>query len=330
MTTILVTAPYLRRYIDRAQKIFDHYQLETIYDLADECLLEDRLRQYVGQFDATVCGDDQFTEAIIRDSVPRLKIISKWGTGINSIDTEAAAKHGVIVGNTPNAFTLPVADTVMGYILTFARQLVWVDREIHAGRWEKLPVRSLSECTLGVVGVGNIGSAVIRRARVFGMKILATDIRPIRRDFILENQVELVELDELLRRADFVTLNCDLNPTSYHLMNAEKFALMKPEAVLINTARGPIVDQPALVEALKNGQIAGAGLDVFEKEPLTADDPLCQFENVLVSPHNANASPAALEHVFYSTFHDLLEGLDIPHTDLVEVGGFKVEEGKYA
>lgn len=330
MTTVLVTAPYLRRYIERAQRIFDHYGLKPIYDLANEHLLEADLAKYNGQYDATVCGDDEFTEGILTANVPRLKIISKWGTGINSIDTEAASRLGVIVGNTPNAFTLPVADSVLAYMLAFARQIVWVDREIRAGRWEKLPVHSLSECTLGVVGIGNIGSAVIRRARAFGMCILGTDIRPIRRDFILETGTALVDLPTLLTEADYVSLNCDLNPTSHHLINAETLALMKPGAILINTARGPIVDQPALVEALKSGRIAGAALDVFEQEPLTAADPLCQMENVLLGPHNANASPAALEHVFYNTFHNLLVGLGIPDDDLIDVGGFLVEEGRYA
>lgn len=330
MTTVLVTAPYLRRYIDRAQKIFDHYQLDTIIDFAGEHLLEAELVKHNGKYDATVCGDDEFTEAIIKANVPRLKIISKWGTGINSIDVEAAHRLGVMIGNTPNAFTLPVSDTVMAYMLAFARQIIWVDRKIRDGQWEKAPVHSLSECTLGVIGVGNIGSAVIRRARAFGMRILATDIRPVRRDFILEMGVELVSLEELLNASDYVTVNCDLNPCSYHLINETTLSMMKKNAVLINTARGPIIDQPALVKALQNKQIAGAGLDVFESEPLTADDPLCQMENVLVGSHNANASPAALEHVFYNTFHNLFNGLGIPDDDLVEVGGFQVEEGGYA
>lgn len=330
MPTILVTAPYLRRYLDRAQRIFDHYGLETIYDLAGEHLLEEQLEKHNGKYDAAVCGDDEFTRKIIEANLPRLKIISKWGTGINSIDTEAAKALGVIVGNTPNAFTLPVSDTVLGYMLLFARQLVWIDREIKSGRWEKLPVHSLSECTLGVIGVGNIGSAVIRRARAFGMRILATDIRPIRRDFVLEMGVELVSLEDLLRQSDYVSCNTDLNETSYHLINAKTLAMMKSNAVLINTSRGPVVDQPALVDALQKKIIAGAGLDVFEDEPLLPDNPLCQMENVIVGSHNANASPAALEHVFYNTFHNLLAGLKIPHDDLAAVGDFKVEEGMYA
>ena len=187
---------------------------------------------------------------------------------------EAAARLGVQVRRTPNAFTLPVADSVMGYILAFARRQPWMDRAMKAGHWEKLPGRSLSECTLGVIGVGNCGKAVMRRGRAFGMRMLGNDIVEIAPDFILENGVEMTGLEDLLRQADFVSLNPDLNPTSHHLINARTLAWMKPQAVLINTSRGPVVDEPALIDALQNGVIGGAALDVFEVEPLPAGSPL--------------------------------------------------------
>ena len=252
----------------------------------------------------------------MRACLPRLKVISKWGTGIDSIDREAAQRLGIRVRNTPNAFTLPVSDSVLGYILAFARRQPWMDRAMKAGEWEKLPGRSLSECTLGVVGVGNIGKAVIRRARAFGMRLLATDIIPIAPDFIVENGVEMTSLQDLLQRADFVSLNCDLNPTSYHIINAGTLALMKPGAVLVNTARGPLVDEPALVAALQAGPIAGAALDVFEAEPLPPGSPLRQLDNVMLAAHNCNSSPAAWERVHWNTIRNLLDGLSIPHEDL--------------
>jgi D-3-phosphoglycerate dehydrogenase len=191
-----------------------------------------------------------------------------------------------------------------------------MDRAMKAGEWGKLPGRSLSECTLGVVGVGNIGKAVIRRARAFGMRLLATDIIPIAPDFILENGVEMTSLQDLLQRADFVSLNCDLNPTSYHIINAGTLALMKPGAVLVNTARGPLVDEPALAAALQAGTIAGAALDVFEAEPLPPGSPLRQLDNVMLAAHNCNSSPAAWERVHWNTIRNLLDGLSIPHEDL--------------
>jgi D-3-phosphoglycerate dehydrogenase len=168
---------------------------------------------------------------------------------------------------------------------------------------------------LGVVGVGNIGKAVIRRARAFGMHVLGNDIVEIAPDFIAEYQVEMTSLEDLLQRADFVSLNCDLNPTSYHLINQHTLSLMKPNAVLINAARGPIVDEAALIHALQSRQIGGAALDVFEVEPLPPDSPLLKMDNVMLAPHNANSSPSAWERVHRNTIRNLLMGLDIPTTD---------------
>ncbi len=216
---------------------------------------------------------------------------------------------------TPNAFTMAVADTVMGYILAFARRQPWMDRDIKAGKWNKLPGRALSECTLGVIGVGNIGKAVTRRAGAFGMRVLGNDIVPIDPGFLDETGVEMTELDSLLTQSDFVSVNCDLNLTSRHLVNAERLRRMKSDGVLINTARGPIVDEPALVEALQAKQLAGAALDVFEVEPLPGDSPLLKMDNVMLAPHNSNSSPAAWERVHWNTIRYLLDGLGIAAED---------------
>lgn len=314
--TVLISAPYFLAVLERFRPLLEAYGLKVIAPQVRERLEEADLLTYAGQFDGALCGDDRYTARVLEACLPRLKVISKWGTGIDSIDREAAARLGIQVRNTPNAFTLPVADTVLGYILAFARQLPWMDRALKSGGWEKLPARSLSECTLGVIGVGNIGKAVLRRARAFGMQLLGNDIVPIAPDFIAEYGVEMTTLRDLLERADFVSLNCDLNPTSYHLINAETLGWMKPTAVLINTARGPIVDETALIEALQKGRIAGAALDVFEIEPLPLDSPLRRMENVLLAAHNANASPAAWERVHWNTLRNLFEGLGLPTEDL--------------
>ena len=142
----------------------------------NERLSEKEILKYAGKFDGTVCGDDRYTPDVIRQCAPRLKVISKWGTGIDSIDKAAAEKLGIQVFRSINAFTVPVSDSVMGYILAFARRQPWLDREMKSGAWEKLPGRALSECTLGVIGVGFIGKELLRKAHAFGMKLLATDI----------------------------------------------------------------------------------------------------------------------------------------------------------
>ena len=317
MPTVLLSAPYLVDSLERFRQVFAHYQVDLILPpKVQERMEEADLLKYAGQFDGIICGDDKFTAAVMERCVPRLKVIAKWGTGIDSIDQKAAARLGVKVCNTPNAFTLPVADTVMAYMLAFARRQPWMDQAMKAGTWKKINGRSLSECTLGVVGIGNIGKAIFRRARGFGMKLLGNDIIPIPRDFILENGVHMVSLKELLSHADFVSMNTDLNPTSYRLINAETLSWMKPSAVLINTSRGPVVDEKALIAALSSGQIAGAALDVFEDEPLPDDSPLKKMDNIMLAPHNANSSPAAYEHVHWNTIRNMLEGLSIPCADL--------------
>jgi D-3-phosphoglycerate dehydrogenase len=290
--------------------------LELIVPKVHERLEAEQILRYAGQFDGAVCGDDHFTAKVLAACAPRLKVISKWGTGIDSIDREAAARLGIQVRNTPDAFTDAVADSAMAYILSFARQTPWLDQAIKAGQWSKLPGRSLLECTLGVVGVGRIGKAVLRRARGFGMRLLGNDIIEIDPAFVAETGVEQVPLPELLAQADFVSLNCDLNPSSHHLIDAAALAQMQPTAVLVNTARGPLVDEPALVAALQAGTLAGAALDVFEHEPLPAGSPLRSMGNVLLAAHNSNASPRAWERVHWNTIRNLLDGLEISAADL--------------
>lgn len=311
--TILFTAPYMIPFLERFRPVLEGYGLELIVPDVRERMEESELLNFAGKFDGTICGDDRYTARVIEACSPRLKIISKWGTGVDSIDAEACTRFNVILGRTPNAFTTPVADTVLGYMLAFARRGPWMDREMKSGRWEKIPGRALNECTLGVIGVGNIGKAVTRRARAFGMKVLGTDIVQIDHVFVSESGIHMTSLDALLADADFVSVNCDLNPTSRHIINAAALARMKHGAVLINTARGPLVDEKALIAALTSGQIAGAALDVFEQEPLPLDSPLLQMENVLLAPHNSNSSPTAWESIHWNSIKNLVEGLGISY-----------------
>ena len=311
--TVLITAPYMIPVVERFKPVFDKYGIELIIPDVHERMEEADLLKYAGEFDGAISGDDRYSAPVIEACAPRLKVISKWGTGIDSIDAEACSRFQVKIGRTLNAFTQPVADTVLGYMLAFARRQPWMDKEMKAGRWEKMPGMALSECTLGVIGLGNIGKAVVRRAQAFGMKIFGNDIVQIDQTFITETGVEMTDLRSLLSNADFVSINCDLNLTSHHLMNADTFALMKQNAVLINSARGPIVAEEALIEALQAKRLAGAALDVFEHEPLPLDSPLLKMDNVLLAPHNSNSSPAAWEKVHWNTIRNLLEGLGLEY-----------------
>jgi len=309
--TVLISAPYIIPFMDRFRPILERHNLELVIADVKERLSEEDLLNLAGQFDGTICGDDAYTAKVMEACLPRLKVISKWGTGIDSIDAGAASRLGVQVRFMPNAFSMQVADTVMGYILAFARRQPWMDRDMKAGRWEKIPGRSLNECTLGVVGVGNCGKAVIRRALPFGMLLLGNDIVEIAPEFLSETGLEMTELEDLLARSDFVSLNCDLNPTSHHLINQRTLAMMRPTAVLVNISRGHVVDESALIEALHSNIIAGAALDVYEIEPLPVDSPLRGMDNVMLAPHNANSSSTAWERVHLNTIRNLLDGLGI-------------------
>ena len=315
MPTILFSAPYMLPSVDRFRPVLEHYGLDLITPEVHERLEETDLLKYAGQFDGAICGDDRFTARVLEMCAPRLKVISKWGTGIDSIDASACTRLGIKLCRTTNAFTLPVADTVMGYLLAFARRQPWMDDAMKAGIWKKVPGRALHECTLGIIGVGNIGKTLTRRARAFGMTILGTDIVQIDHVFIAETGIQMGTLESLLSASDFVSVNCDLNPTSYHLVNARTLSLMRKNAILINTARGPIVDEAALAAALSAGTIGGAALDVFEIEPLPADSPLTRMENVLLAPHNSNSSPSAWERVHWNTIRNLIEGLGLSYDE---------------
>lgn len=311
--TILLTAPYMLPFLERFKPVFTKYDLELIVPDVRERMEEIDLLKYAGQFDGAVCGDDRYTARVIEACSPRLKVISKWGTGVDSIDADACSRFEVQLCRTPNAFTTPVADTVLGYMLSFARRGLWMDAAMKRGEWEKIPGKTLSECTLGIIGIGNIGKAVTRRARAFGMKVLGTDIVDIDHVFISESGIHMTDLASLLADSDFVSVNCDLNPTSHHLINADTLARMKSSAVLINTARGPIVEETALVAALSSGQIGGAALDVFEFEPLPLDSPLLKMDNVMLAPHNSNSSPTAWERIHWNTIKNLVEGLGLKY-----------------
>ena len=305
---VLISAPYAMPVINVYRKRLETENCDIIVAEVNERLEEHELLPIVSDVDGIICGDDRITARVI-EAAPRLKVISKWGTGIDSIDVEAAARRNVKVCNTTNAFSEPVADTVLAYILLFARQVARMNADLRANRWQKPQLFSLREKTLGVVGVGNCGKAVVRRAVAFGMRVLGNDIVQISPEFLHSAGIEMVSFPALLEQADFVTVHTTLNPTSFHLFNDGAFQQMKPGAYLINTSRGAVVEEAALVRALDTRKIAGAALDVFEVEPLPFGSRLRQFDNCWLSPHNANSSPMYADRVHENTIRNLLNEL---------------------
>jgi D-3-phosphoglycerate dehydrogenase len=186
-----------------------------------------------------------------------------------------------------------------------------MDTEMKNGIWDKIPGFALSEATFGIIGVGNIGSAVAKRVHSFGAKILGCDLKEISKDLINETKIKQVPLEALLKECDIISLNTDLNPSSEHLINKKTLELMKPSAYLINTSRGPVVNETDLIDALKNKKLAGAGLDVFEHEPLPKNSELLKMKNVFIAPHNSNSSPRAWENVHLNTLNNLFRELGV-------------------
>lgn len=233
-------------------------------------------------------------DGALLDACPRVKVVSNYAVGFDNVDVEAATARGVVVTNTPGVLTETTADFAFTLLMAAARRVVEADRYTREGKWQSwMPMLFLGQdihhATLGLVGLGRIGAAMAKRAGGFDMHVLYHDV--VRREDLERSLgIEYTTLDDLLRRADFVSVHTPLTAQTRHLIGAEQLKMMKGTAVLINSARGPIVDQEALVDALRSGTIAAAGLDVFEAEPIPAGHPLLSLPNVVVVPHIASAS----------------------------------------
>lgn len=249
----------------------------------------------VGEIDGWLAGDDQITRSVLEAALPRLKVIAKWGTGTDSIDKQAAAELSVPVLNSPAAFADAVGEVAIGLMLMLTRHLRNIDRDIRAGGWPKPQGMELKGSTLGMIGYGAIGRRIAELGGAFGMNVIFHD------PFVEGSQSP----DDIAAQADILCIACALTPQNHHLVNAGLLARMKPSALVVNVARGPIVDEAALVAALTQGQIAGAALDVFEVEPLPQESPLRQLDTVVLSSHNANNGWRAVEAVHANTLKNL-------------------------
>ena len=242
---------------------------------------------------ATLLSDK--IDAEVFDAAPKLKMIAQLAVGFDNVDVQEATKRGIYVSNTPEVLTDTTADFAWALLMTLARRVVEADKYVRTGKWKvgwhpaMLQGRDVYGATIGIVGAGRIGYAVAKRATGFSMKILFYDVIP-RPEMEKDFGAKKVDLDTLLKQSDFVSIHVPLMKETHHLINAEKLRLMKKTAYLINNSRGPVVDEKALYDALNEGRIAGAGLDVFEQEPAPLDNPLLKLDNVVVAPHISSAS----------------------------------------
>lgn len=260
------------------------------------CLLTDKI-------------DREFMDA----AGPRLKVISQIAVGFDNIDVHEATKRGIPVGNTPEVLTQTTADAAWALMLSAARRIGESERAARAGKWRTWhPLHYLGQdvygATLGIIGMGRIGFQVAKRSIGFDMKVIYHDV--VRQDkYESQLPMEYVDMDTLLARSDFVSVHTVLDESTYHLIDARALSKMKPNAVVVNAARGPVIDPRALYEALRSGQISAAGLDVTEPEPIPVDDPLLTLDNCVIVPHIASASVSTRREMSRIAAANLLNGI---------------------
>jgi glyoxylate reductase len=253
-------------------------------------------------------------DASVIARAPRLRVISNLAVGVDNIDLEAATRAGIAVGHTPGVLTDATADLSFGLLMATARRIAEADRHVRAGKWRTwgpmtMLGRDIHDATLGIIGWGAIGQAMARRAAGFGMRILYLDhrsARPVRNSPPLLS-AKRVTLPGLLAESDFVSLHVPLTRETHHMLGPREFAQMKPGAILINTARGPVVDQAAMVQALKLGTLGGAGLDVMDPEPIARRDPLLRLDNVVITPHIGSASTVTRQRMAAMAVDNILD-----------------------
>lgn len=252
-----------------------------------------------------IAGDDQLDRTFFAGA-PKLKTVIRWGIGMDSVDHEAARDHGVTVRNTPGVFGHEVADAAFGYILNLVRGYIAVDAAVRRGEWPKMEGVTLAGARLGIVGLGAIGREIAKRGTGFGMDVVAYD------PFVDTAQagVSIVDLDKLLATSRFIVLACPLTTQTFHLIDAQRLALVRPNAYLVNVARGPVVMEQDLIDALKSGRLAGAALDVFEIEPLPMDSVLRTLPNVVLGAHNASNTREGVVRASDQAVEFLIEELD--------------------
>ncbi len=307
---VLITAPYMFTERKKIERLVSNLPLEFTWKKVEERLEEKDLLLIIGDYDGIICGDDEFTRYVY-EKAKNLKVIVKWGTGIDSLNKEIADNYGIKIFRTLKVFNDPVADTTMTYILNFCRKIIENDDILKNGGWSKPGGYSLAEKTVGIIGFGEIGYAVGKRLKGFDTRVMVNDIKEERKKSALQLDVEFVSKEDIYQNCDIISLHCDLNSTSYQLLNFNTFQKMEKKPYIINTARGGLIVEEDLIEALNARQIVGAALDVFEEEPLPLNSPLRKMKNVLLSAHNSNSSPACWNKVHINSIEMLKKGLGV-------------------
>ena len=301
---VLVTCPQMQACMDEFRGAFVARGIELELPPVVQQLTEDELIGLIGDADGVIAGDDPLTARVLAQA-GRLRVISKWGVGTDGIDFDAARTRGIEVTNTPAVFGDEVADVAAAYMVMLARQLHRIDASVRTGGWFKYEGRSLTGLTLGIAGLGDIGRGMARRGHGFGMRTIAHDLVAGGAE-----GVELVARETLFRESDVLVLCLPLTPATFHFVDRDALTLMRDGSLLVNVARGPLVDETALDEALGSGRVAAAALDVFESEPPARDHPLLRYEQCVFGSHNGSNTREGVLRASERAVANLLSGLD--------------------
>jgi len=296
-----------------ALELLRSFSSDIVFNPGEKPLSEDELIPLLSGCEGYIAGLDFVTRKVF-ENAPKLKVVSRYGVGFDRVDIEAAKEKGVVVCNTPGANSSAVADLVLGMLLCIARKLPLLDRKTKAGEWPRSTGFELEGKTIGILGLGAVGKAVARRASGFSMKIMAYDPF-INREYAKANGIIVATFDEVIREADFVSLHLPLMDETKNIINAEIMKSMKKGAVIINAARGGLIDENAAYEFLKSGHLGGLGLDAFEAEPPGAS-PLFTLDNVIVTPHtgaHTNEATANMADMAVRNLIDVLSGKSCPN-----------------
>jgi len=285
---VLVTCPPMLRQIHEFRSIFEEKGIELLTPDVVQTLSEEELMEILPNVDGWIIGDDPATEQVFATGKKgKLRAAVKWGVGVDNVDFKACKKLGIPIMNTPNMFGAEVAGIAVNLVLGLARQTFLIDRGVREGKWLKPAGISLTGRTVALIGFGDIGKAAAKRLHAFDLKINVYDpfAEKTEED---EAKYEFLTWPERLETADFVVITCALNENTRHMINAKTLAQMKEEVRIVNVSRGPVIDEKALIAALKSGKVHSAGLDVFEEEPLPMNSELRNFERNIFGTHNGS------------------------------------------
>jgi D-3-phosphoglycerate dehydrogenase len=308
---VLVTCPPMLKRIDEYRDIFKRANVELITPDVVQILSEDELVEIVPYVDGWIIGDDPATDRVFTVGAKgKLKAAVKWGAGVDNVDFESCKRNNIPISNTPGMFGGEVADLAIAYMLSLARQTHKIDRAVREGKWIKPSGVSIAGKTVAVIGLGDIGKSVIKRLKGFEVDIHAYD--PFLKLTAEELGIKFLDkFPDKIEQADFIILTCALTKSSYHIINADTMALMKDGVMLINVARGPLIDELALFNSLNSGKIASAALDVFEIEPVEDKNPILSYDQCIFGTHNGSNTKEAVARATNRAIEILFEFLEI-------------------